>query len=505
MQDTAGTWLMTTLTASPLLIALMQTAASLPVLLLGFPAGGAADIFDRRRLLLFWQAWMLGAAVLLSLLSLTGAIVPWTLLGLTFLLNIGTAVNNPGWQAIIPELVPRAEVPDAVSLNSAGYNLARAVGPALGGVVVASFVLASRGAGLVFLFNAVSFVGVILVLYEWRRLPPKKSALPAERLFGSLRSGSRYIRHSPLLQAILVRAFVFTGFVSAVWALLAVVAHQDLHEGAMGYSILNGCLGGGAVLGAASLPKLRRRFAPEKLASLAPLICVATLLALALLRNVPLVVASLIACGFAWTTTTATMNIAVQISVPAWVQARSLGMYQTIFWGGMALGSAWWGFLAQHLTVSKSLLCAAIGLLLSLPLTRHLQMLPGTLPDLSPFQLNLAAPQLAIAPHLEDGPVLITIEYRIRKEDYDEFTRGIHLLRVVRMRDGAIRWGVFQDALYPDRFIENFVVESWLEFLRERERMTVSDRSLRDQIWSFNQGDTPPIVSYMVYAKENAP
>jgi MFS family permease len=504
MQDTAGTWLMTTLSASPLLIALMQTAASLPVLLLGFPAGGAADIFDRRRLLLFWQSWMLGAAVLLSLLSLTGSIVPWSLLGLTFLLNIGTAVNNPAWQAIIPELVPRSEVPDAVSLNSAGYNLARAVGPALGGVIVAGFALASRGAGLVFLFNALSFVAVIFVLYQWRRLPPKKSALPAERLFGSLRSGSRYIRHSPLLRAILARAFVFTVFVSAVWALLAVVAHQDLHQGAMGYSILNGCLGGGAVLGAAALPKLRRRVAADALASSAPVICVATLLTLAWARSVPMVVVSLIACGFAWTTTTATMNIAVQISVPSWVQARALGMYQTIFWGGMALGSAWWGLLAKHFTVPKSLLCAAIGLLLSLPLTRGLHMLPGTVPDLSPFELNRAAPQIAIAPHPEAGPVLITIEYRIRAEDYDEFTRGIHILRGVRMRDGAIRWGVFQDAAYPERFVETFVVESWLEFLRERERMTVSDRYLRDRIWSLNQGNSQPVVSYMVYAKENA-
>ena len=179
-------------------------------------------------------------------------------------------------------------------------------------------------------------------------------------------------------------------------------------------------------------------------------------------------------------------------------------MYQTIFWGGMALGSAWWGLLAKHFTVPKSLLCAAIGLLLSLPLTRGLHMLPGTVPDLSPFELNRAAPQIAIAPHPEAGPVLITIEYRIRAEDYDEFTRGIHILRGVRMRDGAIRWGVFQDAAYPERFIETFVVESWLEFLRERERMTVSDRNLRDGIWSLNQGNSQPVVSYMVYAKENA-
>ena len=502
MQDTAGTWLMTALTASPLLIALMQTAASLPVLLLGFPAGATADIFDRRRLLIFWQAWMLGSVALLSVLTFAGALSPWTLLALTFLLNVGSAMNNPAWQAIVPELVPRSQLPDAISINSAGFNLARAVGPALGGLAVAAFASTSTGAGAVFLFNSLSFVAVIWVLYKWRRSPPFKSALPAERLFGSMRAGFRYIRYAPPLQAILLRAFVFTGFASAVWALLAVVAQQDLHQGAMGYGILNGCLGAGAVVGAASLPKLRHRLSADMIAACAAVVFSCTLIILAFERNLPLIVLSLLGAGAAWTSTTSTLNVAVQLSVPAWVQARALGTYQMIFWGGMATGSALWGFLAEHLSTSTALVSAAAGMLASLTLGLRFHLLRGTPPDLSPYELNRVAPQVVIEPHPDDGPVLITIEFRIRPEDYDEFTRAIHLRRNIRMRAGAIRWGVFQDVTDPGRITETFVVESWIEYLRTRERMTATDRAVREHVYSYHQGDTPPIVSHMIYARE---
>jgi MFS family permease len=259
MQDTAGTWLMTLLTPSPLLIALMQTAASLPVVVLGLLAGATADIFDRRRLLLFWQAWMLAAVALLSLLTFCNIISPWVLLILTFLLNVGAGMNSPAWQAIMPELVSRKQLPEAVSLNSAGFNLARALGPALGGLAIAFFVHADTGAAWTFLLNSLSFVGVILVLYRWKRNPLFKSALPAERIYGSMRAGLRYVQFAPLLKAALTRVFVFTLFVSAVWSLLAVVAARDLHQGALGYGILNGSMGLGAVIGATSLPSENSR------------------------------------------------------------------------------------------------------------------------------------------------------------------------------------------------------------------------------------------------------
>jgi MFS family permease len=505
MQDTAGTWLMTALTTSPLLIALMQTAASLPVLFLGLPAGATADMFDRRRLLIFWQSWMLATVALLSLLTILGVISPAVLLVLTFLLNIGSAMNNPAWQAIVPELVPRSELADAIALNSAAFNLARAVGPALGGLAVAAFTSPQVGAAVVFILNSASFLAVIFVLYKWQRTPLFKSALPTERIFGAMRSGIRYVRHSPPLRAVLLRAFLFTGFASAVWALLAVVAQQDLRTGAMGYGVLNGCLGMGAVIGASMLPRLRRKLPAEWMLAGAGLIFAATMVTLALTRSVPLIVFWLVAAGCAWTTTTSTMNTAVQLYVPDWVQARALGTYQMVFAGGMACGSALWGLVADRLSNRSALLAAAAGMLIGVPVARRFPLLRGTVPDLSPYRFTRTTPQTVLQPEPEEGPVLIVIEYRIRPAERSEFTSAMHANRTLRMRDGAIRWGVFQDTAQPERFVETFVMESWLEFLRARERMTAADRVIRERIRSFHQGDQDPHVSRMIYVREAEP
>jgi MFS family permease len=505
MQDTAGTWLMTALTSSPLLIALMQTAASFPVVLLGLLAGATADIFDRRRLLIFWQAWMLAVVVVLSVLTFFHVISPWGLLVLTFGLNAGTAMNNPAWQAIVPELVPRSQLPEAISLNSAGFNLARAVGPALGGLAVAAFgAHVMTGAAAVFFLNSISFVGVIVVLYRWHRTPLFKSTLPAERIYGSMRSGIRYIRHAPALQATLLRAFCFTVFVSAVWALLAVVAYRDLHQGAMGYGILNGSIGLGAVFGAVFLPRLRRALSADTIIALSTGVFAATLGVLAFVRMPAVIVLFLIAGGFVWTSTTSTLNLAVQLSVPSWVQARALGAYQMIFQGGMAIGSVIWGAVADHFSTSTALILAGIGLLAVLPLVQRFHVLRGAVPDLSPYQLNRSAPQLVIDLQPTDGPVRVSIDYRILPEDYDAFTRAIHKLRDVRLRDGAIRWGVFQDLTDPQHLNETFIVESWIEYLRQRERFTAWDLEIRDKVRSFHQGEDGPAVSHMIYAKEVA-
>ena len=500
MQDTAGTWLMTALTVSPLLIALMQTAASLPVLLLGIPAGATADIFDRRRLLMFWQTWMLATVALLSVLTFAGVIGPWTLLSLTFLLNIGSAMNNPAWQAIVPELVPREELPDAIALNSAGFNLARATGPALGGLAVAAFHSPARGAGMVFLFNSASFLAVIWVLYVWKRTPLFKSALPAERLFGSMRAGVRYVMHAPPLQAVLVRVVLFSTFASAVWALLPVVVRGELHLGAFGFGVMNGCLGAGAVIGAAAMPKLRRKVGAEKVAILAILVFSATMMILGFTRMALLIAVCLVLAGAGWTSTLSTMNTAVQLSVPAWVQARALGTYQMVFAGGMALGSAFWGILAEHTSARIALAAAATGILATLPFLRHLPLLRGAPPDLRSYHGSLPVPQVVVELNPEEGPVLIEIEYRVDAADYEAFTQTIHEMRRVRMRDGATRWGVFQDVADPERMVESFLVPSWLDFLRARERMTAADRIVRDRVRALHQGPRDPQVSRMIYA-----
>ncbi len=502
MQDTAGTWLMTVLTSSPLLIALMQTAAALPVLILGLLAGATADIFDRRRLLIFWQAWMLTAVAILSVLTFFDIISPWILLILTFLLNIGAAMNSPAWQAIVPEVIPRAQLPDAVSLNSAGFNLARALGPALGGMAIALYARADTGAANVFLLNSLSFVGVIWVLYRWHRKPHFKSALPAERIRGSVRSGIRYLRYAPMLQAAFMRTILFTLFVSAVWALLAIVARRDLHQGAMGYGILNGCMGFGAVIGATSLPRVRRLLSADSIIAWATGVFIATLAVLALVRMPLIIIPMLIAGGFAWTSAMSTLNLAVQVSVPAWVQARALGAYQMIFAGGMALGGVIWGFIAEHLSTSKSLICASAGLAITLPFSLRFHVLRGVQPDFSPHRHMLPVPKLATEREDSAGPVRVSIEYRIDPRDYAAFTKAVHKLRDVRLRDGAIRWGVYQDATDPARLYETFITESWLEYMRQRERFTASDRQIRDHVWSFHRGAEPPRISHMFYAKE---
>jgi MFS family permease len=503
MQDTAGTWLMTVLTGSPLLIALMQTAASLPVVVLGMLAGAMADIVERRRLLIFWQAWMLGAVALLSALTFFNIISPWVLLILTFLLNIGAAMNAPAWQAIMPEIVPHNQLPDAVSLNSAGFNLARALGPALGGLMVAAFLHADTGAANVFLLNSISFIGVILVLYQWRRTPLFKSALPTERLFGSARAGLRYLRYAPRLQAAFVRTFIFALFVSAVWSLLAVVASRDLHQGALGYGILNGSMGFGAVIGATSLPRTRRILSADKIIHGASLVFVATLAVLAMVRQPLVIIPMLIAGGFAWTSAMSTLNLAVQISAPAWVQARALGAYQTVFAGGMSLGSVIWGAVAEHVSTPKALLSAGVGLLATLPLASRFHVMRGLQPDLSPHQLSLPILPESSGYRQEDGPVRVCLDYSIAVEDMAAFNHAIHQLKAVRLRDGAIRWGIYQDVLDPTWVQESFVTESWMEFLRQRERFTASDRKIRDRAWSFHRGSEPPKTSYMFYLKES--
>ncbi len=508
MQDTAGTWLMTVLTTSPLLIALMQTAATLPVLMFGLPAGAMADIFDRRRLLLFWASWMLVAAALLSAFTVTGWIGPCALLLLTCLLNVGAAMNGPTWQAIVPELVPREQLPVAIALNSAGFNLARAIGPALGGLAVAAFASVWFGAGLVFSLNALSFIAVLVVIYRWRRAPFFRSALPAERLLGSIRAGVRYTRFDPAVQSILVRAFLQTFCVSAMWGLLAVVARDDLRHGALGYGILNGCIGLGAVIAAIWLPHARQRFSADTIVAAAAIMFSITLLVMAWVHYWFPLVLVLIAGGMAWTSTASSLNISVQLSVPAWVQARALGMYQMVFQGGLAIGSAFWGGLAERIGTAPALSLSAFVLLAALPLARRFSLTSGTALDHSPGRLanalTRAAPQLVIDPNPEDGPVLVTVTFRINPERAEDFVRAAHELGRVRRRDGAVRWSLFRDPFDPTRYMETYVVESWLARQRQLERFTVADHAIRNRAFSFHLDASPPVVSRMILARVSA-
>ncbi len=505
MQDTAGAWLMTTLTASPLPIALMLTAASLPVLLLALPAGAMADILDRRRLLLFWSGWMLVAAALLSVLTLNGLIGVWALLLLTFMLALGSAMNGPAWQAIVPELVPREEVPNAIALNSAGFNLTRALGPAAGGLTVAAFASATSGAGVVFLINSLCFIAVLVVLYQWKRTALFKSSLPAERMLGSMRAALRYVRFAPGMRTILTRTILQTFLVSGMWALLPVIARDDLHSGAMGYGILNGCLGAGAVVGAVSLSRVRRRLSTDAIVTASAAAFTITILVMAWLPLWPPLVVGLLLGGVAWTSTASSLNIAVQLSVPAWVQARMLGIYQMVFMGGLAVGSALWGAVADHTSPSIALTAAAVGFLVSWPLAKRFRLAPEGELDLSPGELEgivSSLPHDAVEP--EEGPVLVTVTFRIDPARAAEFVAAAHELGRIRRRDGAFRWALFRDPFDPSRYMETYLLESWLERQRQLERFTVSDHQVRNRVFSFHVDGQPPTVSRMILTRDSS-
>jgi MFS family permease len=492
MQNVAAAWLMTELTSSAGAVALVQTATYLPMFLLGVFASALADVGDRRRLLLATQGGMTAVALLLGALTLTGEMTPPLLLAFTFAIGLGTALMLPAWQAVIPETVSQEAVPSAVALNAASINLARAAGPALGGIIVAV-----AAAGWVFVINALSFLGLMFVLYRWRRSRPE-SRLPPERVLGAVRAGGRYIRHAPVLRAILVRTATFTIFGSAVWALLPLISRNELGLSSAGYGGLLACLGLGAVGGAGMLTRLRTLWSVDRLVLASGIVFAAVPLTLAYVKSVALVAAALVVGGFAWITILATLTTAATTLAPAWVRARALGSYLIVFQGAMALGSAAWGALAQRWGQAPTLAAAGCaGAIAALPTALRWRVGRDQGVDLTPRprrnDLNLAWD-----PDLEQGPVLVLVDYTIEPDRADDFLAAARELGRIRRRDGATAWGVFQDATNPSRYLESFLVESWAEYLRQRERLTMSDYELQEDVRSFHVGDGPPGVARFI-------
>jgi MFS family permease len=469
MQNVGGAWLMTSLTPSPLLVALMQTATSLPVFLIGLPAGTLADLVDRRRLLLVTQTWMLVCAGLLGGLTLAGLASPIVLLLLTFGLGLGSTANNPAWQATTPEVVSHRRLPAAIALNAAGFNLARAVGPALGGLVVALL-----GPGANFLLNAASFLGTIVVLTRWRRPPAEAEHLPREHLLAATRTGLRYARHAPQLRAAIGRAGIFILCASALWALLPLVARRELGLDASGYGLLLGALGVGAVGGAGIYPRVRARWPANRLVSAMVLLYGAMLLILAWVRVVPLVCLALAVAGAGWMATNSSFQIAVQTGTPAWVRARVIAAYLLVFQGGLAVGSAVWGAVADQFGDAPALTIATAGLGVGMLIVRRWPLREATEQEAQPSQ-HWPAPRVVEEPHPDHGPVLVTLEYAVEPEQSAAFVAAMVEVERLRRRDGAYRWGLYHDPAEPTRFVETFLVESWVEHLRQHERAQVSD------------------------------
>jgi MFS family permease len=493
MQNVGAAWLMTELAPSALLVALVQTATNLPVFLLGVPAGAAGDLFNRRKLLLVTQGLMLAAAAALGVMTLTGSTGPWTLLWLTFALGLGATMNGPTWQAIMPDLVPRTELPSAIALNSVGFNLARAVGPALGGLVVAAI-----GAGAAFMLNAVSFVGVMIVLYLWRRdTAEQPSRLSTESVGAAMWAGMRYVRFAPPIHSVLLRSGSFIISASALWSLLPLVAKVELHRDSTGYGVLLGCLGVGSILGALMLHRLRQRFSPDSMVTAAVALFGAVNVLTAYLSSYGEVALALVITGVAWMTVNSTLTTVTQTSVPAWVRARALAVYLLVFQGAMALGSVIWGALATRIGLRTTFLCAGIALLIAAAATFRLRLAGLRELDTRPSG-HWPEPILVVERNEEHGPVLVTVEYSIDPASARDFAQAMQPMRRIRRRDGAIRWGLFEDAATPGRYIETFVVASWAEHLRQHERVTISDRETEARALAFQQGADPPKVTHWI-------
>ena len=494
MQNVGAAWLMTSLAPSAFMVALVQTATYLPVFLLGIPAGAVADIVDRRKLLILTQTWMLLAAGVLGAMTIAGVVGPWSLLWLTFALGLGSTMNAPAWQAIVPELIPRPDLPAAIALNSMGFNLARAAGPALGGLAVATM-----GAGGAFILNGVSFVAVIVVLYLWKRAPEYTTTL-TETVGSAMTAGLRYVRFAPAMHGVLWRSGSFVLVASGLWALLPSVARIELHRESTGYGLLLGCLGAGSILGALTVARLRQILRPELMVTLATVLFGCSNLALAYLERFSLVALALVAGGAAWMIVNSTLNTAAQTSLPAWVRARALSVYLLVFQSAMALGGVIWGAMATRFGLRFTLLVAGLCLLVVAAATARLRLHWSKEVDVAP-SAHWPEPHLVVAPELEQGPVLVQMEYRVSPEQAHEFTRAMQPVRLIRRRDGAIRWSLWRDAAEPGRYVENFVVANWAEHLRQHERITVADRSLEEKAMSYHLGPERPRVTHWISAR----
>ena len=492
MEDVGEAWLMTSLSSSSLKVALVETAGSLPILLLAIPSGTFADLVDRRRLLITTQAWMLIAAATLGVLTIAGITTPWLLLTLAFLLGLGAAVNGPAWEAITPELVSRKDLPAAVTLGAVAFNIARAVGPALGG-----FLVAWIGPGPVFLLNAMSFFGVMLTLYRWPRAT-EKSTLPPEHVFEAMRAGLRYVRHTPALQAVLVRAAVFILGASALWALLPLVARHELHLSAAGYGVLLGCFGAGGITGAALLSRIKQTLSNHSLVMIGTLVFAGVTLIVGVTERPVLVMGSLFVGGIAWMALLSTFNVAVQTATAGWVRARVLGVYMLAFFGGWAIGSALWGWVADRVGVSTTLYIAASSLVLGLTAAFRFKLLFSEDLDLTP-SLHWPEPKIV---HSEDsdkaGPVLVTVEYHIDPKNAEAFKDAARKLGEIKRRDGALYWNLFHDTTDAGRYLESYLIDSWAEHLRQHGRVTKADKDVEDHVMAFHVGAEPPQISHLI-------
>lgn len=489
MQNVAAAWLMVQFDPSPLMVALVQTAITLPAFLFGLPAGVYADLIDRRRILIFTHAWMLIATILLYLLLISDHLGAWGLLLLTFILGAGSAVSIPAWQATTSDSVPRGTLSAAINLNAIAYNAARAVGPALAGIIIAS-----AGLEWVFSLNILLLVLVLAIFVFGYRPGPIQTA-QREPLLSAMRAGLRYVRHARQLHGHILRTLFFVSCASSLWALLPLVADSD-HAG--GYGLLLGSLGAGAVLGGIALNHFRPRISNfRRLATVANLIFLAAMLAAAWTPYLYLISAILVLAGAAWISFNSTTSAAFQTTLPAWVRARALAIFMLTFQGSMAMGGVFWGAVANHLGVSWSLTIAAALIIVGLVVTRRYPLRMGEESEVT-ISTHWAEPLVHGNPGDNDGPVAVQVDYQVAAQHQRAFRRQISQLGRVRKRDGASHWLLYQDLADPEHFSERFIIASWGEHLLQRNRSTLADLEQEELLKQYLRAGTTPVVSHFL-------
>jgi MFS family permease len=473
----SSSWLMTSLNADPLVVSLVQVATSLPMFLFAMPGGAITDMVDRRRLLIFGESATTIASTMFAVLVWLHLVTPITLLLFMFVIGVCGALTSPAWQAIVPQLVPPADLSPAIAANSVGFNISRAVGPALAGVVIGAFGMVAP-----FWLNAVSNLATVTALLWWRPPSRQVDSLPAERLVSAIRTGIRHARHNRHLRATLVRAIGFFVFASAYWALLPLIARNQIAGGPRLYGFLLGAIGAGAVSGAFVMPWLKAKIGADGMVRAGTLGTAMTLVLYGMARGPAVALTASVIAGVSWICVLASLNVSAQVALPDWVRGRGLAIFGAAMFGAMTLGSVLWGEVAGIAGLPATHFMAAAGALLVIPLTWRYKLQTGSGNDLTP-SMHWAMPIVTNAVENDQGPVLVTVKYNLAPaQDRNAFLALLQRLGHQRGRSGAYAWGIFEDAAEPGTFLETFLTESWLEHLRQHQRVTKADRSLQAQI-----------------------
>jgi MFS family permease len=491
IQAVGASWMMTSIADSADLVALVQASMTMPVVLLSLLAGALADSIDRRRIMLVAQAFMLTVSIILSVCAWTGTITSWSLLLLTFLIGCGTAFHAPAWQASVGDMVPRAHLSSAITLNGVGFNVARTVGPAIGGAIVAA-----AGAAAAFAVNTSSYFVLLFVLKRWR--PAREvRRLPRESLGIAIMAGLRYVTMSPTILRVLLRSSVFALGASSVMALMPLLAKDRLAGGALTYGLLLGAFGVGSVAAAMGKSRMGQKLATEALVRWA---CMAFALSAAVAgvsTSLVLTLLALLIGGAAWVSILVTLTVSVQMSAPRWVVARALSLYQMAAFAGLAGGSWLWGVITEHQGLSTALLLAAVILFGCALLGRWLPIPEVEALNLDPLDA-WSEPQTAVPVESRTGPVVISIEYRIREADIIAFLAAMAARQRVRRRDGAQNWMLLRDLADPEIWIERYMTPTWLDYIRHNSRLTHEDANIPERLRALHCGPDKPVVRRMI-------